>query len=83
MAIHTRARRVGSDSGDGCRGTPRLVWSEQKSRDQAACGIQATRLVCRGAGAASTDLWRLGCFTEGFDTADIQDAKALLEELGG
>jgi predicted ATPase len=22
-------------------------------------------------------------FTEGFDTADLQDAKALLEELGG
>src|SRR5262249_40983137 len=24
-----------------------------------------------------------GWFTEGFDTADLQDAKALLEELGG
>jgi predicted ATPase len=24
-----------------------------------------------------------GSFTEGFDTADLQDAKALLEELGG
>jgi hypothetical protein len=23
-----------------------------------------------------------GWFTEGFDTADLQDAKALLEELG-
>jgi len=22
------------------------------------------------------------CFTEGFDTADLKDAKALLEELG-
>ena len=24
-----------------------------------------------------------GWFTEGFDTADLQEAKALLEELGG
>ena len=24
-----------------------------------------------------------GWFTEGFDTADLKDAKALLEELGG
>ena len=24
-----------------------------------------------------------GCFTEGFDTADLKDAKALLEELSG
>ena len=24
-----------------------------------------------------------GCFTEGFDTANLQEAKALLEELGG
>jgi predicted ATPase len=24
-----------------------------------------------------------GWFTEGFDTADLQDAKVLLEELGG
>jgi predicted ATPase len=24
-----------------------------------------------------------GWFTEGFDTADLQDAKALLEEIGG
>jgi predicted ATPase len=24
-----------------------------------------------------------GWFTEGFDTADVQEAKALLEELGG
>jgi predicted ATPase len=24
-----------------------------------------------------------GWFTEGFDTADLQDARALLEELGG
>ena len=24
-----------------------------------------------------------GWFTEGFDTADLQDAKALLDELGG
>ena len=23
------------------------------------------------------------CFTEGFDTADLKDAKALLDELGG
>ena len=23
-----------------------------------------------------------GCFTEGFDTADLKDAKALLDELG-
>jgi hypothetical protein len=24
-----------------------------------------------------------GCFTEGFDTAGLQEAKALLDELGG
>ena len=28
---------------------------------------------------AEIDNW----FTEGFDTADLKDAKALLEELGG
>jgi hypothetical protein len=26
---------------------------------------------------------RHGWFTEGFDTADLKDAKALLDELGG
>ena len=40
-----------------------------------------------GAGkrAAARELLALiyGWFTEGFDTADLQDARALLEELGG
>jgi predicted ATPase len=38
---------------------------------------------CQGQRAAARDLLVpiYGWFTEGFDTADLQDAKALLEEL--
>jgi predicted ATPase len=38
----------------------------------------------QGRGAAARDLLApiYGWFTEGFDTADLQEAKALLEELG-
>ena len=34
-----------------------------------------------GARAMLADIY--GWFTEGFDTADLKDAKALLDELGG
>jgi predicted ATPase len=39
----------------------------------------------QGRRAAARDLLApvYGWFTEGFDTADLQEAKALLEELGG
>jgi hypothetical protein len=46
----------------------------------------ATKLArlqtCRGGGAKSATGLRLyGWFTEGFDTADSEEAKALLDEL--
>jgi predicted ATPase len=39
----------------------------------------------QGKRAAARDLLApiYGWFTEGFDTADLQEAKVLLEELGG
>lgn len=62
-----------------------------------ACSQHATSLALRaatslarlwqqqGQGRAASDLLTpvYGCFTEGFDTADLQEAKALLEELRG
>ena len=43
------------------------LWQRQGKRDQ-ACELLAPIY---------------GWFTEGFDTADLQDARALLVELGG
>ena len=45
----------------------------------AACGSSRASRPKRDALLAPIYGW----FTEGFDTADLQDAKALLEELGG
>ena len=43
------------------------LWQQQGKQDE-ACALLAPIY---------------GWFTEGFDTADLQEAKALLEELGG
>jgi predicted ATPase len=45
----------------------------------------AQMLTKRGDRTAARDLLApvYGWFTEGFDTADLKDAKALLEELSG
>ena len=47
--------------------------------------ILARRWQQQGMRAAARDLLApiYGWFTEGFDTADLQDAQSLLEELGG
>jgi hypothetical protein len=48
--------------------------------------ISLVRLLrSRGAHAAARDLLTplYGGFTQGFDTADLKDAKALLDELSG
>jgi hypothetical protein len=42
-----------------------LLWQQQGKRAKAHALLAPT----------------YGCFTEGFDTADLQEAKALLEEL--
>jgi predicted ATPase len=43
------------------------LWQQQGTRDQARALLAPI----------------YGWFTEGFDTADLQDAQALLEELAG
>ena len=45
----------------------------------------STGLIDQGKGDAAHELLAevYGWFTEGFDTADLQEAKTLLEELAG
>ena len=46
---------------------------------QCPCANRAGRHFCAECGAPFTPTY--GWFTEGFDTADLQEARALLEEL--
>ena len=41
--------------------------------------VATTGQACRSPPAAGAEIY--GWFTEGFDTADLQEAKVLLEEL--
>jgi predicted ATPase len=51
---------------------------------RAACGLARLWGECRERGRAADLLAPVyGWFTEGFDTPDLKEAKALLDELGG
>ena len=52
--------------GDGPRKVLRRLWQQQGKRTEVRALLAPI----------------YGWFTEGFDTADLQEAKALLEELG-
>ena len=66
---------------------PRPTWEEAEACFQQALAIarqqQAQSWELRAAGGHELLAPIYGWFTEGFDTADLQEAKALLEELGG
>jgi hypothetical protein len=71
---------------------PRPTWEEADACFQQATSweLRAALSLARlwqqqGQRAAARDLLApiYGWFTEGFDTADLQEAKALLEELAG
>jgi hypothetical protein len=62
------------------------AWSQETS----AASQQATGVGCRTTAPGASCRWQsiqvllapiYGWFTEGFDTADLKDAKALLDEL--
>jgi predicted ATPase len=60
--------------------------AQAQSAKSLACARRPALLGCglRGKRAESRDLLApvYGGFTEGFDTADLKDAKSLLDELG-
>jgi hypothetical protein len=68
-----------------CPASNRAVSSKPNPRNSA---LPPAPLACGSSKASEprpTNCWRqsMGWFTEGFDTADLQEAKALLAELAG
>ena len=67
--------------------TEQRWWVGERSRLTGTAGGDAPRPALATAGPADRGPRAAGpiygWFTKGFDTADVQEAKALLEELGG